>query len=170
MASGRVDRARALGGAAKRLFDAEKWDEAIVALARVASGETGDDDGNKELADYHRAIALYRARRYADAYRLFATFAQKRDHLKHGETLLWLAKMVDVDPSPVDLGVFAGYTREDIARFHDDAQRELWATLSFLLGRERMREGKNDEARDLFAQVPSPSRFRPAAVRCFQKL
>jgi hypothetical protein len=43
---------------AKRLFDGEKWGDAASALYRVYKGETGDDEGNKQLAQYHLAIAL----------------------------------------------------------------------------------------------------------------
>jgi hypothetical protein len=44
---------------AKRLFDSNtKWAEAALALKRVVSGETGDDEGNKQTAQYHLAIAL----------------------------------------------------------------------------------------------------------------
>jgi len=45
--------------AAKGLFDKEKWSEAAQALHRVVSGETGDDAGNKQLAEYYLAICLY---------------------------------------------------------------------------------------------------------------
>src|SRR5690606_4281877 len=46
--------------AAKQLFDKERWNEAAQALHAVVTGETGDDPGNKQLAEYYLAIALYR--------------------------------------------------------------------------------------------------------------
>ncbi|MEO8796704.1 MAG: hypothetical protein ABI551_02365, partial [Polyangiaceae bacterium] len=49
---------------AKRLFDGEKWQDAAIALDRVRKGETQDDEGNKQLAQYHLAIALYRLKFY----------------------------------------------------------------------------------------------------------
>ena len=42
--------------AAKKLFDRERWSEAALALYRVVDGETGDDPGNKQLAQYYLAI------------------------------------------------------------------------------------------------------------------
>ena len=54
---------------AKRLFDGEKWSEAALALYRVRNGETGDDEGNKQIAQYHLAIALYRLKFYPGALR-----------------------------------------------------------------------------------------------------
>jgi len=47
-----------LAAQAKRLFDGEKWQEAALALYRVYKGETGDDEGNKQLAQCHLAICL----------------------------------------------------------------------------------------------------------------
>src|SRR5262245_1460387 len=37
---------------AKQMFDKERWSEAAQALHRVVTGETGDDPGNKQLAEY----------------------------------------------------------------------------------------------------------------------
>ncbi|HEY2514509.1 MAG TPA: hypothetical protein VGI39_26775, partial [Polyangiaceae bacterium] len=76
---------------AKRLFDGEKWSDAALALYRVSKGETGDDEGNKQLAQYHLAIALYRLKFYQAAYGIFSEIADKPNHLKFNETLLWLA-------------------------------------------------------------------------------
>src|SRR5262249_45010044 len=77
---------------AKRLFDGEKWGDASLALYRVYKGETGDDEGNKQLAQYHLAISLYRLKFYQGAYGIFSEIADKPNHLKFNETLLWLAK------------------------------------------------------------------------------
>lgn len=57
---------------AKRLFDGEKWSDAALALYKVYKGETGDDEGNKQLAQYHLAIALYRMKFYQAAYAYFS--------------------------------------------------------------------------------------------------
>ena len=35
---------------ARRLFDAGKWSQAALALKKVTGGETGDDEGNKQIA------------------------------------------------------------------------------------------------------------------------
>src|SRR5688572_16293557 len=50
--------------AAKALFDAQKWPEAALALYGVVADETGDDDGNKQLAQYFLSISLYRMKLY----------------------------------------------------------------------------------------------------------
>ena len=54
---------------------------------------TGDDEGNKQLAQYHLAIALYRLQFYQASYAIFSEIAEKPNHLKFSETLLWLAKL-----------------------------------------------------------------------------
>ena len=45
---------------AKRLYESEKWWDAAQALFRVSTGETGDDEGNKEIAQFNLAKALYK--------------------------------------------------------------------------------------------------------------
>jgi hypothetical protein len=77
--------------AAKQLFDKEKWSEAAQALHRVVSGETGDDAGNKQLAEFYLAISLYRLKFYQASYAIFSVIAENANHLKFKETLLWLA-------------------------------------------------------------------------------
>ncbi|MBX3190260.1 MAG: hypothetical protein KF819_24890, partial [Labilithrix sp.] len=88
---------------AKRLFDGEKWGDAALALYRVYKGETGDDEGNKQLAQYHLAISLYRLKFYQGAYGIFSEIADKPNHLKFNETLLWLAKLATDLPEPADI-------------------------------------------------------------------
>src|SRR4029077_12175536 len=88
---------------AKRLFDGEKWADASLALYRVYKGETGDDEGNKQLAQYHLAIALYRLKFYQAAYGIFSEIADKPNHLKFKETLLWLPKHAAALPAPASI-------------------------------------------------------------------
>jgi hypothetical protein len=75
---------------AKRLFDAEKWAAAANALKRVADGTTRDDQGNRQIAAYHRGIALYRAGQQAESRAQFETVAATTCHLKQREAENWL--------------------------------------------------------------------------------
>ena len=88
---------------AKRLFDGEKWEDSALALDRVRKGETGDDEGNKQLAQFHLAIALYRMKFYQAAYAIFSEIADKPNHLKFNDTLLWLSKLATDLPEPADI-------------------------------------------------------------------
>ncbi len=74
---------------AKQLFDKEKWNDAAQALHRVVNGETGDDPGNKQLAEYFLAISLYRLKFYQASYAIFSVVADNPNHVKFKETLLW---------------------------------------------------------------------------------
>ncbi len=151
---------------AKRLYDAEKWPDALKALQRVAGGAAGDDEGNRQIADYHVAIALYRLQRVADSAKAFEAIARNRDHVKNRETMIWLAKIADERPELLDPSDFDLYTREDISRFDNPNQREVYGDLAFLVGRARMRSRELGEAEQLLIAVPANSRFGARAQEC----
>src|SRR5258708_30180089 len=73
---------------AKRLYENEKWWDAAQALFRVSSGETGDDEGNKQIAQFNLAKALYKLKFFQGAYSIFSEIADRPNHLKYNETLL----------------------------------------------------------------------------------
>lgn len=152
---------------AKRLFDGEHWDKAVLALERVANGDTGDDEGNKQLAAYYRAIALLRLGRSQDSAVAFLDLAAKPNHLKHAETLLWLVKLADA--APVAVRGFRHYDASHAARFDNEQQREVYQGAMFLLGRERFERGAKAEAAQLFAAVAPPSRYYPLARECLER-
>lgn len=145
---------------AKRLFDGEKWGDASLALYRVYKGETGDDEGNKQLAQYHLAISLYRLKFYQAAYGIFSEIADKPNHLKFNETLLWLAKLATDLPEPADIVERVGkYNDAAIEKFNNQNQRELYWQLNYLLGRYKYRNRQYDEALRLFSKVDRQSKY-----------
>jgi len=145
---------------AKRLFDGEKWEDAALALNRVSKGETGDDEGNKQLAQYHLAIALYRLKYYQAAYAIFSEIAEKPNHLKFNETLLWLSKLATDLPEPADIVERVGkYNDEQIAKFNNPNQRDLFWQLNYLLGRYKYRNRQYDDALRLFGKVEQRSKY-----------
>ncbi len=145
---------------AKRLFDGEKWADASLALYRVYKGETGDDEGNKQLAQYHLAIALYRLKFYQAAYGIFSEIADKPNHLKFKETLLWLSKLATDLPEPADIVERVGkYSDGDIAKFDNPNQRDLYWQLNYLLGRYKYRNRQYEEALRLFGKVARESKY-----------
>ena len=146
--------------AAKALFDAQKWPEAALALYGVVAGETGDDDGNKQLAQYFLSISLYRMKLYQASYALFGFIADNRNHLKFGETLLWLAKLATQLPEPADIIERVGRYRDtEIAAFDNDKQKELFYQLNYLLGRYKYRNRQFEEAIRLFNKVDEKSQY-----------
>jgi hypothetical protein len=146
--------------AAKALFDAQKSPEAALALYGVVAGETGDDDGNKQLAQYFLSISLYRMKLYQASYALFGFIADNRNHLKFTETLLWLAKLATQLPEPADIIERVGRYRDtEIAAFDNDKQKELFFQLNYLLGRYKYRNRQFEEAIRLFNKVDEKSQY-----------
>lgn len=146
--------------AAKQLFDKERWNEAAQALHRVVSGETGDDPGNKQLAEYFLAISLYRLKFFQASYAMFSVIADNPSHLKFKETLLWLAKLATDLPEPADIIERVGkYTDEQVARFDNEQQRDLYWQLNYMLARYKYRNRQYEEAIRLFQMVDRRSAY-----------
>jgi hypothetical protein len=104
-----------LAAVAKRLFDSERWNDAVRAFGPIVDGTTGDDEGNRQLAHYHRGIALFKLRRFPESAAIFREIAGSPRHLKHNETLLWLVQLSASNPDELRITDFAKYRTEDEA-------------------------------------------------------
>jgi hypothetical protein len=145
---------------AKRLYESEKWWDAAQALYRVSTGETGDDEGNKQIAQFNLAKALYKLKFYQAAYSIFSEISEKPNHLKYNETLLWLAKLATDLPEPADIVERVGkYNEEQIGKFNNKEQQDLFWQLNYLLGRYKYRNGQYQEALNLFEKVNRRSKY-----------
>lgn len=145
---------------AKRLFDARRWEQAALELKRVVDGGTADDAGNKQIAQYHLAIALYNLKFYQASYAIFSEIADKPNHLKFNETLLWLAKLATDLPEPADIIERVGkYKEEQIARFNNPQQQDLYWQLNYLLGRYKYRNRNYAEAISVLDKVNKNSQY-----------
>jgi len=145
---------------AKRLYESEKWWDAAKALFRVSTGETGDDEGNKQIAQFSLAKALYKLKFYQGAYSIFSEIADRPNHLKYNETLLWLAKLATDLPETADIIERVGkYNEDHVAKFNNKEQHELYWELNYLLGRYRYRNGQFPEALSLFDKVDRSSKY-----------
>jgi hypothetical protein len=145
---------------AKRLYESEKWWDAAQALYRVSTGETGDDEGNKQIAQFNLAKALYKLKFFQAAYSIFSEIADKPNHLKYNETLLWLAKLATDLPEPADIVERVGkYNVEQVGKFNNHEQEDLFWQLNYLLGRYKYRNGQYPEALGLFEKVNRKSKF-----------
>ncbi len=146
--------------AAKRLFDKDRYADAAVALYRVVAGQTGDDPGNQQLAQYYLAVSLYKLKFYQASYALFSLISMQKGHLKFNETLLWLAKLATQLPEPADIIERVGkYSDEDIARFNNPQQKELFWQLNYMLGRYKYRNRQYEDAVRLFQKVDTDSPY-----------
>ena len=145
---------------AKRLYDREKWWDAAKALYRVSTGETGDDEGNKQIAQFNLAKALYKLKFFQGAYSIFSEIADRPNHLKYNETLLWLAKLATDLPEPADIIERVGkYNEEHVAKFNNKEQEEIYWQLNYLLGRYRYRNGQFPEGLALLDKVDRRSKY-----------
>ena len=145
---------------AKHLFDGGRWEQASLLLKRVSDGETGDDETNRELAQYRIAIALFNLKYLQMSYAIFSDIAAKSKHVKHSESLLWLARLALLMPEPADVVERVGkYSQEELARFGTAAQRELFAHLNTLFGRYKVRVRDYELAATVLAQVDAKSKF-----------
>lgn len=145
---------------AKKLFDQERWSEASLAMYRVVIGETGDDPGNQQLAQYYLAISLYRLKFYQASYAIFSVIADNPNHLKFRETLLWLAKLATQLPEPADIIERVGkYNDSQLERFDNNQQRDLYWQLNYMLGRYKYRNRQYQDAIRLFAKVDKDSEY-----------
>jgi tetratricopeptide (TPR) repeat protein len=145
---------------AKRLYEGEKWSDAAKALYRVTTGETGDDEGNKQLAQFNLAKSLYKLRFYQAAYSIFSEISDKPNHLKYSDTLLWLAKLATDLPETADIIERVGkYNEDQVARFNNKEQQELFWQLNYLLGRYKYRNGDFPDSLRLFEKVDSNSKY-----------
>jgi len=144
----------------KRLFDAGKWSQAALALKKVTSGETGDDEGNKQIAQFELAISLYNMKFYQASYGIFSEIAVKPNHQKFKETLLWLARLATQLPEPANIVERVGkYDASMIDTFNNAQQRPLYWQLNYLLGRYKYNARDYDTALELFAKVDKASPY-----------
>jgi hypothetical protein len=145
---------------AKRLYEGEKWWDAAKALYRVYIGETGDDEGNKQIAQFNLAKALYKLKFYQGAYSIFSEIADKPNHLKYNETLLWLAKLATDLPEPADIIERVGkYSEAHVSKFNNKEQQDLYWQLNYLLGRYKYRNAQYPESLSLFQRVDRRSKY-----------
>ncbi len=145
---------------AKRLYDADKLWEAAIAYDAIAKGESGDDEGNRQVAQFGLAKTLYKLKFYQAAYSIFSAIAENPNHLKFNETLLWLAKLATDLPEPADIVEQIGkYDEAQISRFDNPEQRDLYWQLNYLLGRYQYRNRQYEAALQTLAKVGTKSKY-----------
>jgi tetratricopeptide (TPR) repeat protein len=139
-----------------RLFDEGRWTEAAIALFDTVAARSPSPE--RDLAQFRLAISLYRMGMHQAAYGIFSEIADKPTHTKFAETLLWLAKLYADMPEPADVIERVGkYDDAQIAVFNNAQQRDLYAELSYLLGKYDYRNRRFDLATAEFARVDQSS-------------
>jgi hypothetical protein len=152
---------------AKRLFNSEKWADARRLFARVIQGQTGDDLGNRQHAEYHAAICDHRLGDPRAALTGFDLISRDPLHQRHNEALLWIAKLMsnrEITAAAMDLVL--RYDEEQIARFDNAQQRELYGLLHFATGRAWYRRGDPARALAALERVPPETTAASLARSC----
>lgn len=151
---------------ARRYLDWEQWQRAEVAFSYITVGDTGDDAGNRQLATFWRAVALFQLRRHDESADLFVSIALDPSHLMFRETLVWLSRLSIDATDAVPPLAFARYTDADLAAVGDSLTPEAHARLLFLLGRSRFALRDYASARHFFDRMPPSSADTSVGREC----
>jgi hypothetical protein len=139
---------------ARSLYAAGQVEDAAREAFRVVSGDASDDAESREVAQFELAKALYNLELYGTATSLFSDIADRPNHPKDPETLLWLGRLALRSPAPANLAGRVGrYGADDVEALGRE-QPEVYAELVFLLGRFKYDQRQFAEALSLFARVP----------------
>ncbi|RYE85879.1 MAG: hypothetical protein EOO75_16450 [Myxococcales bacterium] len=151
---------------AQRYILWEQWQRAERAYNYVVLGDTGDDLGNRQIAAYWRAVALFQLGRYDESAELLVPIALDPSHLRFRDALPWLARLVVLVPESVPPLTFVRYRVADLEPMRTAAQRELYERLLFLVGRSRFAQRDYASARAFLDAVPAASPDAPVAREC----
>jgi hypothetical protein len=128
--------------AATRIFQGERWSEAVVALDAVARGDGDDDRGNREIAEYHLAISLYNLRELQPAEDLFVAITRDDAHQKHLEGVMWTMRLLMSCPSARAADALLAVPPDSVGpRFSSPQQVELARRVDLLLARRLIERG-----------------------------
>lgn len=155
---------------AKRAFDEERYAEATPHLARVAYGETHDDAGNRQLAEYYLGVALYKQGDLTGAADIFGHIAREPSHLKFKETLLWIFKLLTDGCVTSDLlAAIVRYTPAESGRPKEDWTRPqpgIPEAALFVSSRARFEDGRRLESVIGFRDLLEDPQWGPLAREC----
>jgi hypothetical protein len=147
---------------ALKLYDAEDYPMSSIELNKVVEGQSQDDEGNKQRAEFFMGKALFNLKYYSASLSYFDRIVQKGpSHRYYAKTLQWLASLSRFLPESAGvLEKIGKYTRQDLDQpALDPVKDELY----YLLGRYHYSKGNFKDAVDLFSSVPEKSEFYPRA-------
>ena len=153
---------------AKRLFDKAKWAEAATALEASARGKYEDDDGNRQIAEYHLAIAVFNLKDYEAATDLFLLITEDSTHLKFSEAHLWIAKLATQCHTQRLIENLGTLTENDIRTFANPNQAALYRQLKFIIARGLVERGQLEAAAQHFAPFRNDVEYGFRARQCLE--
>ena len=144
-----------------KLYDKKDFFSASIELKKVLDGESGDDEGNKQRAQFFMGKTLYKMGFYAASLAYFDKIVQAGDaHTYHGATLKWLAALSRVLPETS--GILQKIGTYDPSALDDPSLASVRDELYYLLGRHYYAKGGDgdfDKAISLFERVAKTSPF-----------
>src|SRR5437588_11467919 len=86
---------------ALKLYDAEDYSNASIELNKVIEGQSGDDEANKQRAEFFMGKTLFNMKYYSASLSYFDRIVQKGpNHRYYQKTLQWLASQSRFLPEP----------------------------------------------------------------------
>jgi tetratricopeptide (TPR) repeat protein len=147
---------------AKKLYDKADYYSASIEFHKVLSGQSGDGPANVQRAEFFMGKTLYHMEFYAASLAYFDRIVNaKTSHRYYDATLKWLATLSRVLPDTS--GILEKIGHYDPAELDQPVMKEVRDELYYLLGRHFYRQGKFDQAIDLFRKVERKSNFYPRA-------
>ncbi len=140
------------------LYRKKDYYSASIELKKVLDGETGDDAGNKQRAEFYMGKTLYQMGFYAGALNYFEKISDVgAAHGYYSATLKWLAALSRVLPETS--GILEKIGKYDPASLQEPIMESVRDELFFLLGRHFYNLAEFDKAIELFGQVNESSEF-----------
>lgn len=145
-----------------KLYEADDYPMASIELNKVVEGQSGDDDANKQRAEFFMGKALFNMKYYSASLSYFDKIVQTGpSHRYYQKTLQWLASLSRFLPESAGVLERIGkYSKQDLEQ---ESLAEYRDELYYLLGRYFFGKSQFKEAKELFAAVPERSEFFPKA-------
>jgi hypothetical protein len=157
---------------AKRLFDKAQWEQAAVELEPFALGAHGDDEGNRQLAEYHLAVVHYNLKDYDAATDLFLLIVEDRSHHKFNEAGLWVSRLGHVCQTGRVLRVLGKhFERQEGALtvcFKSPDYERMLRQEDFIRARGLVELGEFDEATKLYTPLRNDVDYGYRTRQCLE--
>lgn len=143
---------------ALKLYDSEDFYTASIELNKVVEGQSGDDEGNMQRAEFFMGKTLFNLKFYSASLGYFTKIVDKGPaHRYYQKTLQWLASLSRFLPESAGvLEKIGKYNRQDLEQ---PALEPVRNELYYLLGRFHYNKGNFKEAVELFTLIPDTSEF-----------
>jgi len=143
---------------ALKLYDSEDFYTSSIELNKVVEGQSGDDEGNMQRAEFFMGKTLFNLKFYSASLGYFTKIVDKGPaHRYYQKTLQWLASLSRFLPESAGvLEKIGKYNRQDLEQ---PALEPVRNELYYLLGRFHYNKGNFKEAIELFTLVPDTSEF-----------